>query len=327
MSEIQTFCKKCNDAIMPGDLFCGNCGHPVSDKPPTAEPAPAKPEDRSSEEPEGTTKGGRKSKSTLIAVGLTLCVVFGIGVILWSIQQNGGETQRPKKPIKTAKSPSPSPKRPDRSTKPKSKSLLDDRLTTKERSEIRSYLKREQQMFKTDNGEIKIATEPKAVIREVQKRLTKLGYKPGSADGKMNSELQGRLLDAFSNIYIYNNANANGEITQELIWALGMDGRVRSGRLGVTVEEVNDDLANTFGLTSARGVLVRKVDGDGPAERGGIERDDIILSYNGQVVSGSSELASLVRHTPPGRHVDIVVWRNGTRIIRRVVVGEEVELE
>jgi serine protease Do len=88
------------------------------------------------------------------------------------------------------------------------------------------------------------------------------------------------------------------------------DGRVRRGLLGVTVQPVTSDLATTLGLSEVRGALVNSVQGDSPAARAGIERGDVILTFNGQPVSDSNGLRNQVARTPPQSKVTLQIVRD-----------------
>jgi serine protease Do len=77
------------------------------------------------------------------------------------------------------------------------------------------------------------------------------------------------------------------------------------------VQEVNQALAESFGLKSAAGALVSSVDKGSPADKGGLETGDVILRFNGQPINHSSDLPSLVADTAPGTSSTIEVIRNG----------------
>ena len=99
-------------------------------------------------------------------------------------------------------------------------------------------------------------------------------------------------------------------------------GKVSRGRLGVTIQDVNQELADSFGLDRPRGALVSNVDPGSPAARADIQAGDIILTFNGRNVEKSGELPSLVGGTPPGSTVTLDVWRKGTPRTLSVAVGE-----
>jgi serine protease Do len=99
-------------------------------------------------------------------------------------------------------------------------------------------------------------------------------------------------------------------------------GRVARGRIGVVIQEVNRDLATSFGLDRARGALVNSVEKGSPADKAGVEATDIILSFDGKPVESSSDLPRIVGSTRPGSQSALEVWRKGARRTLTLSVGE-----
>jgi serine protease Do len=99
-------------------------------------------------------------------------------------------------------------------------------------------------------------------------------------------------------------------------------GKVTRGRIGVVIQSVNQPLAESFGLDKAKGALVAKVEPDSPAAQAGIKTGDVILSWNGQPISESSDLPTLVANTKPGSQASLVVWRAGAQQALTLAVGE-----
>lgn len=99
-------------------------------------------------------------------------------------------------------------------------------------------------------------------------------------------------------------------------------GYVAHGRLGVTVQPVDQAIADSFGLEGPRGALVGSVQKDSPAARAGLEPGDVILSYEGKAVDRSAELPAMVASTRPGSVAALEVWRNGKVEKLKVEVGE-----
>jgi serine protease Do len=99
-------------------------------------------------------------------------------------------------------------------------------------------------------------------------------------------------------------------------------GRVSRGRIGVVIQEVTKDLANSFGLDRPRGALVNSVEKGSPADKAGIEASDIITRFDGKAVEASSDLPRIVGSTRPGAKVDLEVWRKGATRSLSVTVGE-----
>ncbi len=91
---------------------------------------------------------------------------------------------------------------------------------------------------------------------------------------------------------------------------LADNGRVARGWLGVGIQNVNGDLAKSFGMEKPAGALVGQVDKAGPAGKAGIKPGDVILGFNGRPIGQSGELPPLVGETPPGTKVELTVWRD-----------------
>ena len=81
--------------------------------------------------------------------------------------------------------------------------------------------------------------------------------------------------------------------------------------LGIGVQDIDSERAKTLKLRDERGAEVTSVKEDSPAAKAGIQDGDVILEFNGHPVEGKDQLARLVRETPVGRQVKILIWRNG----------------
>lgn len=103
---------------------------------------------------------------------------------------------------------------------------------------------------------------------------------------------------------------------------LRQSGRVSRGRIGVVIQEVSRELAESFGLPKPAGALVNAVEKGGPAEKAGIESGDIILKFDGKAVSSSGDLPRLVGATRPGNRAAMDVWRKGSTREVAITVGE-----
>ncbi len=104
-------------------------------------------------------------------------------------------------------------------------------------------------------------------------------------------------------------------------------GRVKRGWIGVSYQSVTDDIADSFNLDRARGVLVANVVADGPAAKAGLKRNDIILSFAGQEVPDLRRFPRIVANTRVGSTVDVVVWRQGKEQSFKLKIGEQEEPE
>jgi serine protease Do len=99
-------------------------------------------------------------------------------------------------------------------------------------------------------------------------------------------------------------------------------GRISRGRIGVVIQEVSKELAESFGLSKAAGALVNAVEKGGPAEKAGVESGDIILKFNGKTVESSGDLPRIVGGTRPGSKATIELWRKGATRDITVAVAE-----
>ena len=102
---------------------------------------------------------------------------------------------------------------------------------------------------------------------------------------------------------------------------LKKDGKVSRGWLGVVIQEVNKDLAESFGLDKPAGALVAQVLENGPAAKGGLQVGDVILSMNGQPIVMSADLPHLVGSLKDGEKAKLEIIRNGKRQTLDVAVG------
>ncbi len=98
--------------------------------------------------------------------------------------------------------------------------------------------------------------------------------------------------------------------------------RPRRGWLGVRIQQVTPDLAESLGLHEPDGAMVAGVNHDGPADRAHIQNGDVILSFNGQKLKEMRTLPRVVAETPIDAHVPVDIWRSGKRQTIQVVVAE-----
>ncbi len=99
-------------------------------------------------------------------------------------------------------------------------------------------------------------------------------------------------------------------------------GTTRRGWLGVQIQQVTDEIAESLGLKDAKGALVAGVLENSPAEAAKMKTGDVILEFNGRDVEESRKLPRIVAETEVGKTVDVVVWRDGRRRTVRVTLGE-----
>ncbi len=99
-------------------------------------------------------------------------------------------------------------------------------------------------------------------------------------------------------------------------------GRTRRGWLGVRIQSVTDEIAESLGLDKPRGALVASVNEQGPAKESGIKAGDIILSINGQAIKEMKMLPRIVAENDVGAEVKITFWRDGKEQTATVKIGE-----
>ncbi|MBI4365719.1 MAG: DegQ family serine endoprotease [Deltaproteobacteria bacterium] len=99
------------------------------------------------------------------------------------------------------------------------------------------------------------------------------------------------------------------------------------GWLGVMIQNVTDDLAESFGLEAAEGALVGDVIPGSPAQKAGLQRGDIIVGVNGRKITDANELPALIAASPPGQSAALDVVRDKRRIAVAVTVGRQSEGE
>jgi serine protease Do len=103
-------------------------------------------------------------------------------------------------------------------------------------------------------------------------------------------------------------------MAKEVLLQLHDAGKVTRGWLGVAIQSLSPDLTKAFGLENDHGALVADVLANGPAAKAGIERGDIIVSFQGQKVQDSNELPRLVAAMAPGTKVEVEVVRGGKKL-------------
>ncbi len=156
---------------------------------------------------------------------------------------------------------------------------------------------------------------------------TDVAINPGNSGGPLFN-MRGEVVGINSQIY----SRTGGfmglsfaipiDVAMDVQGQLRASGRVQRGRIGVVIQEVSKDLAESFGLKTPSGALVNAVEKGGPAEKAGIEVGDIITRFDGKSVGASSDLPRMVGGTRPGAKVAMQVWRKGEAKDLSVVVGE-----
>ncbi len=101
------------------------------------------------------------------------------------------------------------------------------------------------------------------------------------------------------------------DVATQVVDQLRKSGKVTRGRIGVTIQELTRELAESFGLSTPNGALVSNVEKNGPADKAGIQASDVILNFDGKPVNNSSDLPRMVAAVKPGTRVPVELWRKG----------------
>lgn len=140
--------------------------------------------------------------------------------------------------------------------------------------------------------------------------------------------LQGEVIGVNSAIYSPTGGSVGigfaipSTLAKPVIEQLKASGKVRRGWLGVRIQTVSDEIAESLKLGRARGAMVSGMSEGGPAAKAKLETGDVILRFNGREVTDMQRLPRIVAETAIGQTVDVVVWRKGAEKTLRVTVGE-----
>jgi len=156
---------------------------------------------------------------------------------------------------------------------------------------------------------------------------TDVAINPGNSGGPLIN-MRGEVVGINSQIY----SRSGG--FQGISFAIPIDeaarvsdqlrssGRVTRGRIGVQIDQVTKDVAESIGLGKAQGALVRGVESGAPAEKAGIEAGDIIIKFDGKAIEKSSDLPRMVGNVKPGTKAVVTVFRRGASKDLSVTIGE-----
>jgi serine protease Do len=156
---------------------------------------------------------------------------------------------------------------------------------------------------------------------------TDAAINPGNSGGPLFN-MKGEVIGINSQIY----SRSGGymglsfaipiDVAMEVSNQLRASGKVTRGRIGVSIQEVTRDLAESFGLGKAAGALISNVEKGGAADKAGIQISDVILKFDGKTVATSSDLPRIVAATHPGSKVSVQLWRKGENKEVSLTVGE-----
>ena len=159
---------------------------------------------------------------------------------------------------------------------------------------------------------------------------TDVAVNPGNSGGPLFN-MAGEVIGINSQIY----SRSGGyqglsfaipiEVVMKVEEQIVKHGKVQRGRLGISIQELNQSLADSFGMSKPTGALVSSVEKDSPAAKAGLEPGDVILSVNGKEIAGSSELPAVIADILPGDSAKLQVWRKGGARELEVKVGAQKE--
>ncbi|NRP39116.1 putative periplasmic serine endoprotease DegP-like precursor [Marinobacterium sp. xm-a-121] len=156
---------------------------------------------------------------------------------------------------------------------------------------------------------------------------TDVAINPGNSGGPLFN-LDGEVVGINSQIYTRSGGfmgvsfSIPIDVAMEVANQIKEKGSVSRGWLGVIIQEVTRDLAESFGLDKPSGALVAQVLSDSPAEEAGFEAGDVIVKFNGREIGLSAELPAQVGRIAPGETADVEVFRSGRSVNLKVTIGE-----
>lgn len=156
---------------------------------------------------------------------------------------------------------------------------------------------------------------------------TDVAINPGNSGGPLFN-LKGEVVGINSQIY----SRTGGymglsfaipiDVAMDISNQLRTTGKVTRGWLGIGIQEINKELAESFGMKNTNGALVSNVEKGSPAEKGGLETGDVILKFDGKPVIASADLPRIVGATKPGKQVPVEILRKGSNRNINIVLGE-----
>jgi len=156
---------------------------------------------------------------------------------------------------------------------------------------------------------------------------TDVAINPGNSGGPLFN-LRGEVVGVNSQIYSKSGGSMGLsfsipiDVAIDISNQLKANGRIARGWLGIGIQEITKELAESFGLKQTNGALIAGVEKNSPADKGGLEAGDIILKFDGKPITTSSDLPRVVAATKPGKVVPVEVVRKGANKTLQLGVGE-----
>jgi serine protease Do len=145
--------------------------------------------------------------------------------------------------------------------------------------------------------------------------------------GGPSFNLNGEVVGINTAIFSPNGANAGiafaipASVAKDVVNKLIKGGDIQRGWLGVKIEPVTQDVADSLGLPQTTGALVNEPQAGSPGEKAGIKVGDVITAVDGQSVKGPKELARMIGSMDPGKTVDVTLWRDGKSMSVKLTLG------
>jgi serine protease Do len=156
---------------------------------------------------------------------------------------------------------------------------------------------------------------------------TDVAINPGNSGGPLFN-LNGEVVGINSQIYSQSGGymglsfSIPIDVAMKIKDQLQKHGKASHGRIGVLIQPLTRDLAESFGLDMPRGALVANVEPGGPADKAGIKSGDVLLSVNGREIAQSSELPRIIGGMQPGSRASFRVWSKGSTRELAITIGE-----
>ena len=156
---------------------------------------------------------------------------------------------------------------------------------------------------------------------------TDVAINPGNSGGPLFN-LDGEVVGVNSQIYSRSGGSMGLsfsipiDVAIEVSNQLKSSGKITRGWLGVVIQEITKELAESFGMKNTNGALIASVEKNGPADKGDLEAGDVITKFDGKSIVTSTDLPRAVGATKPGRIVPVEVLRKGTLKTLNVGIGE-----
>ncbi len=149
----------------------------------------------------------------------------------------------------------------------------------------------------------------------------------GNSGGPM-FDVNGKVQAISTAIFSPNGGNIGigfgipANLAKKVVAQLKKYGRTKRGWIGVSIQNITPEIAESLGLKQYQGALVGSVSQGGPGDKAGIKSQDVIIKFNNKVVQGSKNLPHMVGESDIGKDVPLKIWRNGKYLNLKIKIGE-----